>query len=479
VTIGDETHAVCFAVSHGPLDASANATLALALLPAMMAGRDLHLDGPLSPRFLGSVPTLQDIFCCWSERFHRIEVRAPTVRPATAPAPDTRGVACFFSGGVDSWHTLLQHQDEITTLIMVYGFEVELADIEWRARASANAHWVADALGKQLIEVETDVKAFSHHSMPWDYYHGAALVMVGLLLAPQVRRVYIPSSYSYAHLVPCGSHPLVDPLWSTEAVTFVHDGCEARRVEKIARIAQSDLALQTLRVCFAWCEDNWKVRDALRPNTPAVVNCGRCSKCLHTMICLQAVGVTDRCPTFPRQLTLDDVARFAPHSEAQRVFLTEALHLAEQRGENPAFVAAVRACLAQCDGRCLPTTAQSFEQAAQVVEQAAHTRRAVEEVARCNAEISRVQGLLAEQTAWAQQSAAAGAARNAEIGRLQGLLAEQTAWAQHLAHTVATHDAAGGQSPDALATQAARDGRLGALLARLRARVAGDGARKR
>ena len=39
---------------------------------------------------------------------------------------------------------------------------------------------------------------------------------------------------TYAHLGPLGSHPLLDPLWSSEDVELVHDGCEATRLDKLA-----------------------------------------------------------------------------------------------------------------------------------------------------------------------------------------------------------------------------------------------------
>jgi hypothetical protein len=66
----------------------------------------------------------------------------------------------------------------------------------------------------------------------------------------------------------------------------VHDDVEATRLEKISKyIAHSALALETLQVC--WDPD------------PGTLNCGRCSKCIWTMLALHIAGVLDRAPTFP------------------------------------------------------------------------------------------------------------------------------------------------------------------------------------
>jgi hypothetical protein len=95
-------------------------------------------------------------------------------------------------------------------------------------------------------------------------------------------RTYVPSSWTYAHLVPWGSHALLDSLWSTEACELVHDGAESPRTGKVAAIVASDVALRVLRVCLA--------------DTDAY-NCGRCEKCLRTMVTLHLLGV--KAPTFP------------------------------------------------------------------------------------------------------------------------------------------------------------------------------------
>jgi hypothetical protein len=97
---------------------------------------------------------------------------------------------------------------------------------------------VADEFRKYLIEVETNLRAFTDARVESKYYHGAGLASVALFLSSRFRKVYIPSTQSYFALSPMGSHPLPDPLWSTEETEIVHDGCEATRVDKVIRIVR-------------------------------------------------------------------------------------------------------------------------------------------------------------------------------------------------------------------------------------------------
>jgi hypothetical protein len=181
--------------------------------------------------------------------------------------------------------------------------------------------------------VETNLHALRDGVVSWRLYHGAALASVALLLAPRFHRVLIPASQSYADLFPLGSHPLVDPLWSTEDTELVHDGCEATRSERVARIAQSATALRWLRVCSEEAGEG--------------DNCGRCEKCLRTMIGLRIAGALPRCAGFPQPLDLDAVTGMDVGNVHRRAFAEDNLRAAEARGDDPALAGALRACLAR------------------------------------------------------------------------------------------------------------------------------------
>jgi hypothetical protein len=320
-------------VRGAPVAAEAEPLLAAALLLAMRRGEPLCVPGRVSPRLLEGAARIQEIFHAWDRRFRPVPIEAtPAAGRPRWPRP--RGVACFFSGGVDSFYTALKHADRIGALVFCEGWDPPLEDAGRRARARAAVRAAAAALGKPLVEVVTNLAAVSAPVVRWRYYHGSALAAIALLLAPGFDRVLVPASHSYADLHPLGSHPLVDPLWSTEDVEVVHDGAEATRSQRVARIAESSAALRWLRVC-------WEGPDGAQ-------NCGRCEKCVRTMVALRLAGALDRCATFPGVLDLEAVARLEIRTADARAYAEDNLRAAQEAGRrDPALAAALRACLAR------------------------------------------------------------------------------------------------------------------------------------
>jgi asparagine synthetase B (glutamine-hydrolysing) len=120
----------------------------------------------------------------------------------SSPVERAPGVGCFFSGGVDSFYTLLKHRQEVTHIIFVHGFDIALEEKELRSRASRMAQEVARELGVTLIEVETNLRSFSDKVVGWGKYHGAAMASVALLFQHRFSKVLIAATNSYAELTP-------------------------------------------------------------------------------------------------------------------------------------------------------------------------------------------------------------------------------------------------------------------------------------
>lgn len=331
---GDWARRVRFASDDVALCATAAAQIAVGLLPAMRHGTALAVDGAIDPRLHRALDTIQDIQSAWVPSLRRVEV---SCRVEESPARAGNRVGCFFTGGVDSFYTLLKHRDEITDLIFVHGYDVPLDNLSLREQVSGVVQEVGATFGLGVVEVETDVRAFLDAHVHWGMAHGAALAAVGHLLGDQFTKVYIASSYHYADLFPWGSHPLLDPLWSSQALEFVHDGCEARRHEKVRFIADSEVAMHHLRVC-------WK-------NPGGAYNCGRCDKCLRTMINLETAGALTRCTTFTEPLDPGRVSRMGIASTSERVFAMQNLRaLAERQPESP-LLPALRKAVRRADWR--------------------------------------------------------------------------------------------------------------------------------
>lgn len=277
--------------SEAPLSSSLLWTVPLRLVEAVATKKRAEL-GSVPPLLAKNLPTLRDIYAAWIENAAPVPIACePTFRD-DAPG---RGVSLFFSGGVDSFHSLVKHHEEIDQLVLVHGFDIPLNETKAFASAEALARQAARLFGKPLIVVRTDLRwtlPEPGHNMKeripagWGMYHGAALAAVAYALSPVHHKAFIASTNAYADLCPRGSHPLLDPLWSTETLEIVHDGGESR-LEKLCRLAEHPETLPLLRVC-------WEEFDQS--------NCGRCEKCVRTMLGLRVLGV-ETAPAFPTPLT--------------------------------------------------------------------------------------------------------------------------------------------------------------------------------
>jgi len=340
ITVNGTTYQIKYRSSDGPIAKGTEPFLAAALLPAMKVSQPLQVSGPVSAKLLAATSTLQDIYSEWFPEFRKVTVQSK--EGDSNSAPNGRSVGAFFSGGVDSFYTLLKHQDEIEKIILIHGFNQYYSEA-LRSQVTNVVRQVARDFNKELIEVETNVREMSdQYSDFTDHFVGILLTSVGLFIHPQFRKIYIPSSFSYGQLHPAGTHPLLDPLWSTESMTFVHDGCEANRAQKTARIAQSDIALKSLRVCFS-SKDEYG-------------NCGRCQKCLRTMLGLQAAGALEKCATFNETLDPEVVARINIGHPENIHFFRENIEALEDKGNDPQLVEALKTCISNFENARMSDT---------------------------------------------------------------------------------------------------------------------------
>lgn len=286
--------------------------LAAALLPAMLKGEELEIDPsmPVSPILLDNMNHLQEIHNCWNPVFKKIPIRA-----ATSPAQFLHdGAFSFFSGGVDSLYTFLKRSKEISHIVFIQGFDFFLDNETYRQAIKRNTSFV-EGYGKSLIPVETNHYPFGYrYNLSRNLTQGSALASVALLLG--FSRAYLPAAYSYSQLIPLGSHPLTDPLYSNECVAIIHEGAEARRIDKLIKIAQCDSALEILTVCL----DNMNV------------NCGKCTKCIRTMIPLHLLGIQNA--PFPPLPLLREIRKMRISGDIEMIFFKENLELPMLEGKN-------------------------------------------------------------------------------------------------------------------------------------------------
>src|SRR3990172_7036066 len=144
ITVNGKTHQLIYKASEGPLAKGSEPFLAAALFPVMKMGQPLQVSGTVSPKLLAATQTIQDMFNKWFPEFQKIPVQA---HPGLADEMSrTSDVGVFFSGGVDSFYTLLKHQDEITKIILIQGIMLE--DASLRSKVSKEIQWIAKELEK-------------------------------------------------------------------------------------------------------------------------------------------------------------------------------------------------------------------------------------------------------------------------------------------------------------------------------------------
>jgi hypothetical protein len=330
IRVADEEWELWLRTDRPPVSESADAFLATALIPAMRRGLPLRIEGAVSPRVLRGAERVQQTMSVWNEALRIVEVEATQLLPQTREA--SGAVGAFFSGGVDSFYTLQRHRDEITHLVFVHGFDIRLGQNLLREQVADALRRSAGELELPLIEVETNLRAFGDAYAHWaEEYHGAALAAVALFLAPRFEKILIPATFAYAFLFPYGSHPGLDPLWSSESLEIVHDGCEATRFEKVEALASWDTALRTLRVC-------WQTKGGR-------YNCCKCWKCLWTMAFLRACDALGRAATFDRPLDLKALSESLPRARDEQARFVQALDALERRGGDPELAQALHAAL--------------------------------------------------------------------------------------------------------------------------------------
>jgi hypothetical protein len=291
-----------------------NPFLAATLLLAMRTGEELQISKPVSYRLLRSADgPIQDFYKYYDNTLNKIQIKPLENLPLDHDSnKERRGVGLFFSGGVDSFYSLLknitQHPSDLysqTHLIVVHGFDIPLTNdgTVLFQELLKNCEKLSCKYGRRILPVTTNLRELSEKFVKWEtQYVSAAMASIILALESVLECVYIASTHAYEDLFSwAGSQPMLDPLYQTEGCGIIHDGNEAKRLDKIRFIAQFPLVTEILRVCFI--------------NTNNQYNCGRCEKCLRTMIGLHIAGVLDKCSTLPHKIDAEQISclLIAPH----------------------------------------------------------------------------------------------------------------------------------------------------------------------
>jgi hypothetical protein len=261
------------------------------LIPAMTNGLPLHVEGALSKGWKLNAQKLMELFHGWWG-YSRIEIQAEDAEPHTVCDGRT---ALFFTGGVDSFYSLLRGGIHVDDLVYVHGFDLSLDETSRFADVRRHLETVASAVDKRLLTLKTNLRKHPLiQQAGWKYVHGGALASAAYSLLG-ISTVVISSSYTRMASRPWGSHWQADPLWSNERLEVLHFGDQVYRSDKLLAIVDEPLVQQHLRVC-------WK-------NKNEDLNCCQCEKCVRTMLLLQTCGKLDSYKGFSSRDQLPQMIR--------------------------------------------------------------------------------------------------------------------------------------------------------------------------
>lgn len=262
------------------------------LFQAMERKEDIVVEGPLSSLLFHSlqgfyIPMMAQAF----PNLHPINIVPSFLTDEPAGG---RGVATGFSGGIDSFATVIQHlvqENSANYKISHFLFHNTGSHGSGNPEAGRRLFWqryemmqpFAREVGIPIIPVDSNLSEI----FPIDFItmHSALNASVPLVLQNGLQRYFYSSAYKYAD---CGVDrtddvarfdPFAFHLLSTEGLDCVSTGCQMSRVEKTELVAAYKPSHRYLNVC---------VESAFEGK-----NCSVCFKCRRTILTLELFGISD------------------------------------------------------------------------------------------------------------------------------------------------------------------------------------------
>ena len=283
-----------------------NAFVTALLFLAMRHNDKVEVEGVLSVKFFNGVNKAKDIFIkWWPHWFGETEIipqKLTTERIKNHP----QEVGCCFSGGVDSFYTLYRHfgeREPDSRARISHGlFALIGPPFSWKKPELYDRYFKKNEIelekfGINLTSAKSNVFDFLRE-WDWLYGHGPATISTVLLLEKFFSRFLIPSSFQQGQWLnfKIGTNIETDYLFSTENIEFAHDGFEASRAEKTFAISGWEATYPLLNVCLGRTDD--------------MQNCGKCFKCMRTMIFLELKNKLNKYQMFPKTLNFSDIRKW-------------------------------------------------------------------------------------------------------------------------------------------------------------------------
>ena len=268
--------------------------------------------------FLACIPKVQRVMQrAYPGLLFQGDLRAKPVRTQGVWNPDR--YCLLYSGGIDSLTSFIRNRDKKPDLLMVRGTpDMRLDDSELFGRTIERFTPYLDELGAHLHVLETNaldaldyqalqnsVKSPRIHGWWENFAHGMFLLGMS---APftyfnGIGKLMISSSDTIRIAAPWGSMPESDQQVRWGNLEVIHDSYDYTKFEKISKVLVPFLSSRKLGgFPMKVCTGNPSLRIA-----SGKLNCGRCDKCIRTMLMLLENGVDPARCDF-------DMRRFSPQN---------------------------------------------------------------------------------------------------------------------------------------------------------------------
>lgn len=305
-----------------PKEMLGSAFLAACLSTAAWREEDLQLFDPCDEELMRRIPALARAYSRLHARRRPVHVSAQSAR--TEPLPD-RVAGTSFSGGVDSFYTLLLHTSSETltpvgAAVTGLGFDTHVGDDAAHRDLIERLTPISEELSLRHLVVGTNFKQFFRPYADWNRVtHGSCLIAYAFLLSGELHTYLVPASAPIDRLYRWGTHALLDNAWRSRHLRIETDGWDIHRNDKLRVIADSSLAMRHLRVCA---------------RGRGVHNCGKCEKCLRTMTLLELYDRADRCTAFPHRLDERRLRSLRLKTERETYWYRKMLEMARQKPQH-------------------------------------------------------------------------------------------------------------------------------------------------
>ena len=281
-------------------DETYDAFVLVPLYLAMYYHTDLHICGHMSKLLYQNIKWyVRRILCDFSPDLAMVDVKADDF--ASIPGKGEligTGISC----GVDSLCTIMDHfvkeKDPDYRINSLFLFDAGFYGLyeDPKARERYEGHLqrnkkAADEMGLPVIEIMTNAHSFFIKEIGFTKVAFFTNYSCVLSLQKVMSKYYPSSAYSYSEEKIYGIPELnpdmaeyceayLVPLIETEHTRLIVDGCQYSRTQKTENIADWDIAQRYLNVCIANPADGG--------------NCCMCSKCMRTMVPLEALGKLEK-----------------------------------------------------------------------------------------------------------------------------------------------------------------------------------------